>query len=159
MEDGVRHLASTLRGHLKASSSANAAKDWRYLWFLLLVLPIIFYFCAAQIINALVKIQKTMLLKNMKKCVKVTKQLVEKNASAPLRQTVKKILERNEIEMADLEALRPYVLEGDVVTFRAKLRGGYLKYNKDEPSAGAVASSSDSEVEKSKKVGLAGNGK
>ena len=133
------------------------------------MLPLIFYFCAAQIINAVVMIQKKMMLSKMKKCVKVTKQLVEKNASAPLRQTVKKILDRNEIEMADLEALRPYVLEGDVVTFRARLRGGYLKYDKDAGAGASAASkskeagddgvASDLELQEVKKaMGLAGNG-
>lgn len=120
------------------------------------MLPLIFYFCAAQIINLLVSWQKKLLLKNMKKCVKVTKQLVEKNATAPLRSTVKKILDRNEIEMADLEALRPYVLEGDVVTFRARLRGGYLKYMKQ---AAATPEEGAPDIEQADITTLAGNGK
>ena len=57
-----------------------------------------------------------------KKVIKVTKNLVEKSASAPLRPTVAKILDSSpEIELGDLKALRPFVYESDVITLRARL--------------------------------------
>ena len=75
---------------------------------------------------------KTKLLRGKgKKRIKITKQLVEKTEKP--RETVQRILEHQEVEMTQLEKMRAAVLEGDVVTLRARLGGGYLKFGNLEP--------------------------
>eukprot|EP00392_Amoebophrya_sp_AT5.2_P009488 g9516.t1 len=129
MDAGVRRLADLVKNNQNSVSFPNEQKDWRYLFFLLLVLPLILFLVGNEILAKIVQWKTKYLLgaNSGKKCIKVTKQLVEKQEDT-LRPTVKKILEHQEVELSDLENLRPLVHEGEMVTFRARLNGGYLKF-------------------------------
>ena len=55
-----------------------------YIEKLLLILPLIAWFCAAQVINQFVKWKKKVFFQKMKRAVKVTKTLVEKQANTQI---------------------------------------------------------------------------
>jgi len=125
----AERVAQLLKSDTSVAAEPNADKDYRYLFFLILPLNLIFYLCWTWIIRwySQVQTQIDKMAGKKKKMIKVTKSLVEKEEET---QTPAAIFD---LEMAEVEKLKIPIEYGSVVTVRARLKGGYIR-TKDGPN-------------------------
>eukprot|EP00930_Biecheleria_cincta_P069098 TRINITY_DN56883_c0_g1_i1.p1 TRINITY_DN56883_c0_g1~~TRINITY_DN56883_c0_g1_i1.p1 ORF type:complete len:1305 (-),score=246.48 TRINITY_DN56883_c0_g1_i1:164-4078(-) len=125
-----RSIANLLEAHPRDFKKPNEQKDFRYLGFLLLPLNLVFYWAWTHVVRwyASLKQRAQRVLGKTKKMIKVTKTLVEKPARRNSGvERLASIL--TEVELAEVASLRPHVKFKSPMTFRARLKGGWLRHN------------------------------
>jgi len=127
-----RRISKILTGGSSVDPEPNNRKDYKYLFFLILPLNLVFYIIWSKIIRCTMHVKKRAdrAMGVKKKMIKVTKTLVEK----PRRDSVVDTYEANltEVELAEVASLRPVIEFGDAMNLRARLKGGYLHANFEE---------------------------
>jgi len=125
-----KEVAKLLQQSSEVSKDTNEQKDLRYLFFLILPMNLVFYIIWSKILRCTMHVKKTAdrAMGVKKKMIKVTKTLVEK----PRRDSMVELFEANltELELAEVASLQPNVECGNAMTLRARLKGGYLRVDK-----------------------------
>eukprot|EP00397_Hematodinium_sp_SG-2012_P000005 GEMP01000005.1.p1 GENE.GEMP01000005.1~~GEMP01000005.1.p1 ORF type:complete len:5658 (+),score=908.41 GEMP01000005.1:558-17531(+) len=136
----------------------NDEKDYSFLWCLLFTFNFLFWVITSEMIGCVVrsrlKVKKAVwkhknrkvkvLGSESKNRIKVTKRLVLRKEPEPRATAVRLVGSSDgQIDFKDFNKLRALLCVGDVVTFRARMKGGYLRSCSDLKVSGAGISYGD----------------
>lgn len=125
--DKSKRIAELLKNQAEEIPEPNGMLDYRYLFFLLLPLNLVFFVVWSKIIRLYsnVRMEAKKRMGKKKKMIKVTKTLVEK--ALPETAVRPFAVKMSEMELAEVASLRPQVEFNTPTTLRARLKGGFLK--------------------------------
>mmetsp|Transcript_73925 Transcript_73925/g.154065 ORF Transcript_73925/g.154065 Transcript_73925/m.154065 type:complete len:1560 (-) Transcript_73925:95-4774(-) len=125
MTKDAQRMTRLLKNEVTTQQSPNADQDFKYLFFLILPLNLVFYLSWTWLIRWYTQTQTAMdkAMGKKKKMIKVTKMLVEKEEESYGNAM-------GDLELAEVEKLKQPIEYGSNLTVRARLKGGYLKNNK-----------------------------
>lgn len=139
MANKAHLIAQLLDFDTKSFDKPNASKDWRFLFFLLMILNLVFFLAWGRIINEAhrlwVKYQRARGV--TKTMVKVSRKLVEKEQ--PRNSVLDALQSRlSTAQMTELSCSREVVDFNSPMLLRCRLKGGFLRRN-DGGTAGKLA--------------------
>lgn len=131
MDTKVEQLAKSINLIAPAiTAPSNPEHDPKYTWFLLLILPLVFYIFYIQIANCVIKLQRRarVLAGQKKRRIKIVKTLVVRPPDAARNKSLIAIRgQLGDVELAALATMRTPLMHGNTINLRAKLRGAYVR--------------------------------